>query len=314
MKPYADEWVIELERLPPKSCKTSTNSMEYNSLDKTRKPLTDERIVEVLTVEDFGRTYITNMGRELLSNTTVLKDEMGKEALHFWAKKLLNKDGNWEDAYKHAAFLSEMTKYLGTVFHRSLERIIHTSRIPEIRREKLNNHPFGKLFEPYDTILGCELQIIGDGYATTLDLVLKHAESQGIHIIESKTLHRVGSNDDEQDFSIMLDRSLQLSKAAKYKKQLAAQAAALEYYYGIKATQGSVFVFDTVTFEAYETCVCNPKKLTSTYDKFKTLLEVRKAEIFDLRERLLLKEAFPNLSNTIGDCEFNWYEDKWSFS
>jgi hypothetical protein len=284
--------------------------MEYNSLDKTHKPLTDERIVEVLTVEDFGRTYITNMGRELLSNTTVLKDEMGKEALHFWAKKLLNKDGNWEDAYKHAAFLSEMTKYLGTVFHRSLERSIHTSRTPEIRREKLNNHPFGLLFQPYDTILGCELQIIGDGFATTLDLVLRHAESKEIHIIETKTLHRVGSNDDEADFSIILDRSLQSSKAAKYKKQLAAQAAALEYYYGIKASKGLVFVYDTVDFYAYEDCVCTPKKLASAYGKFKELLELRKDEVFELRQRLILKEAFPHLVNTIEDIEFNWVEDK----
>jgi hypothetical protein len=284
--------------------------MRYISLDETNKPLTEERIISVETVEGFGRTYTTNMGRELLSNTTVLRDEMGKEALHFWAKKLLNKDGNWQDAYKKAEFLSEMTKYLGSVFHRSLERIIHTSRTPEIRREKLNNHPFAALFDPYDCILGCELQIIGEGYATTLDLVLRHAESKEIHIVETKTVHRAGSDDDEIDFSVMLNRSLQSSKAAKYRKQLGAQAAALKHYYGIEATRGSVFVYDTIDFIAYEDVLCNPKKLASTYSKFKELLELRKAEIFELRERLLLKELYPELSNTIEDVEFEWVDNK----
>jgi hypothetical protein len=138
--------------------------------------------------------------------------------------------------------------------------------------------------------LGCELPLLGDGFATTLDLVFEYEGK--IVIAEIKTLHRVSSYSEEKMLDCTQERDLQSSKAGKYRKQMAAQAHALEYSYGVRADEARVLLLNTVTFIPEIALVMDRKMLDSRYKMFEKLKTKKLDEMAAMLEAPILDASF----------------------
>lgn len=264
-----------------------TAPLHYQPLKPLGTPMS-KLLSHIETIEGFGRVYHLNDGRSLMGNTTILREDMDANGMKFWLKKLTNKDGDVEKARQKAEWVRSYATYTGTMFHRSLERIIIQDTDPEMRRERINKHVAGHMFAPYTRILGSELPALASDYATTLDLVLE-TESGDIEIVEFKTIHRVGSDDDEADIALNPDRSLQSNKRSKYGLQLAAQTKALEEFYGVKASRVAIWLFDTADFTVYEAAEWKGKRLQT---KIKGFEEAKDEKLQSLQDWLASRELF----------------------
>lgn len=270
--------------------------MQYSPLSSTHAPKHQNKIEKITTVEGLGRMYHLTDGSIIPSNTTVLRKEMDANGLSFWVNKLVCADGDRERATKKTEFIGEFTRYFGTVFHRSLERCIILPESDAQRAKALSNHVMGPLFQPYDAILGCELSVLGDGYATTCDLVLRERETGATHIVEVKTIHRAGSDDAEAILDNGLDRTLQTNKVAQYRKQMGAQAAAIEHHYGVTVDAGLIFVFDTIDLRCYTTGESTKNKLNASYKAFQKLLDTKSMECIEKYRQFVTEQYLKMLA------------------
>jgi hypothetical protein len=223
-------------------------------------------LVNIKTGKDVG--YVP-------SNTTILDTPMDKATMTRWAKKLGG--GDLTKGFEKAKWVSDYAKYTGTIMHQSLERIIKLSGNSDERYELLQQHALGRLLPRDCTILGCELPLLGDGFATTLDLVYEYEGK--VTIAELKTLHRVSSDAEESMLDCPQDRSLQGNKAGKYRKQMAAQAHALEYSYGLEVNAAKVFLLNTVTYMPEIALTMDRSMLLSRFEMFKKLKDKKHSEI-----------------------------------
>jgi hypothetical protein len=222
------------------------------------------------------------------SNTTILDTPMDKITKMRWAKKL--GDGDIGKGMEKSKWVSDYAKYTGTMMHRSLERIIKLAGNAEERYALMQQHALGRLLPAGADILGCELALLGDGFATTLDLVYEYEGK--IVIAELKTLHRVSSDSEESMLDCTQERHLQSSKAGKYRKQMAAQAHALEYSYGVRADEARVYLFNTVTYIPEIALIMDRKMLDSRYIMFEKLKTKKMDEIAAMLDAPALDSSF----------------------
>jgi hypothetical protein len=187
------------------------------------------------------------------SNTSILGGDMDQITLTRWAKKLGN--GDIGKGMAKAKWIMNYALYTGTMIHRSFERGIKLAKSDEVRTDWAAKHIYASHLPSTCTVVGSELQLIGDGYATTLDLV--YADDKGFHIVDFKTLHRVTCDEDEGYLDCPQEREMQGYKKTKYFKQLAAQYEALKFNYGIEAVDAEVWAYNTVTFTLDKCCLIN---------------------------------------------------------
>jgi hypothetical protein len=178
----------------------------------------------------------------------------------------------------YAELISNMTPYLGDVYHRSLDWALSGRMTLEMAQQ----HVAWPWFEDVAYVIGTELPVVSRrlGVCGTLDLLYVNHKGEVV-LVDNKTIHRRYPVEQEKDetLSHTLDRTLegQTSKLTKYRKQIVMYDLGVEETYQLRVHHHRIWGFSTTTFTR------------ETIDLFKTKAGYTRAitAAFDCREKFM---------------------------